>query len=1431
MAPPVGVNDDLGGEKEGRRSRRERKGPSKAQKALEKIRKYRETGERSSYEVEDKHDLYDVVDENQYAKIVRQRQQEDWIVDDDGSGYIDDGREIFDDDLTEEPQDIQKKKKEKQSASKSKVNSNKITNLFMTKAKKKKEEDVSINNDDVLDDILQSIQTSGPSESSDRKSISRKTPKRPTSNLRIPRRLQTVEPESYTSIKLKSHKMDVARLKNKKELSVTRKPDEIVDPDIDVYDVGDDLDADNAEALVGEKHSELSKDTSFNEFDSNIDMGDDIDILEIEEEEKSLKKKEEEEVETSQDSGIHCTWEEILQKGQVEDDKELFKNVTVEESSSLPLQDVDGEKVLRMFWLDAYEDNFHQPGTVYLFGKVFLENAKTHVSCCVTVKNIERRLFVLPRKFKLDKDGKETEEEVTMKDVYEEFNNVASKLKIMSFKCKPCKMKYAFELADVPSESDYLEVIYSAEQPQLSKDLHGKTFSRVFSTNTSSLELFLVSRKLKGPSWIDIRYPQVPKQNVSWCKVEAVASKPEFIEVVAEQAPAPPLILGVTGLIQSDFYIDKAAPKNCFNHCFSFVAKPTEHVLPYDFATVIKNEKRQIQTFTSERSLLGLLLARFQMIDPDVIVGHDVVGFDFDVLLHRINANKVPHWSKIGRLKRQTMPKLSGSHGPKASTFGDKNTTCGRLICDTKISAKELMRCKSYDLTELSRVILNNIREEIDVDEVPAKMRTSKDLLQLLDITTMDALYSLKIIYELNNQLEPIHVYIYFKSYVNQALPLAYQITGLCGNVMSRTLQGGRSERNEFLLLHAFAKEGYICPDKIYTKKPEVHFTHDDEGQEKPAKGKPRKKPQYAGGLVLEPKKGLYDKFILLLDFNSLYPSIIQEFNICFTTVNRQLDTEGESDIPEVPDSGLPAGILPTEIRKLVERRKQVKQMMKSATKDTEIYLQYDIRQKALKLTANSMYGCLGFSHSRFYAKPLAAMVTMKGRDILMKTKDLVQALNLDVIYGDTDSIMINTNSTDFDEVFKIGNKVKSEVNKLYKLLEIDIDGIFKSMLLLKKKKYAAVAIQKLPNGEIVQTRELKGLDIVRRDWCDLAKEAGIYVINQILSCQSCDVIVENIHDYLIKIKEKVQSNGVSTKKFQIAKALSKAPEEYPDKKSLPHVTVAQRLISQGKRVAVGDTINYIVCDDGSSLAPTQRAYHPDEYLKSSTLKIANQVHPVISRLVDPIEGTNPAVIAECLGLDASNYSSRSTHHSHDSDSTMGIKLFMTDEERFHDVEKFMVFCKNESCKIFKEEVEFLGSFHKEKNPWICAGCNTNYNPITILNLLTIFMQQKINLYYQGWVACDDPTCAKQTRLIRLTDNDERQPCSECKSGHLRVVYSDAQLYNQLYYLQKLFSGRAEHIGTRGNLDQKKFDTPCGRSNADASVEELQMEVHSTSSR
>lgn len=117
-----------------------------------------------------------------------------------------------------------------------------------------------------------------------------------------------------------------------------------------------------------------------------------------------------------------------------------------------------------------------------------------------------------------------------------------------------------------------------------------------------------------------------------------------------------------------------------------------------------------------------------------------------------------------------------------------------------------------------------------------------------------------------------------------QMLPLTKVLTNLAGNSWARTLSGTRAERNEYILLHEFHRNKYICPDKALGKgKQKV----EEDGPEGDESVDAKKKDKYKGGLVFEPEKGLYDKFILVMDFNSLYPSIIQEYNICFTTVEQ----------------------------------------------------------------------------------------------------------------------------------------------------------------------------------------------------------------------------------------------------------------------------------------------------------------------------------------------------------------------------------------------------------------------------------------------------------------------------------------------------------------------------------------------------------------
>ncbi|ELW48287.1 DNA polymerase alpha catalytic subunit [Tupaia chinensis] len=1352
MAPVHGDDCELQGSESGSfvasRARREKKSKKGRQEALERLKKAK-AGEKYKYEVEDFTSVYEEVDEEQYSKLVQARQDDDWIVDDDGIGYQEDGREIFDDDLEDDALDTSGKgkdsskvrSKDKRNVKKPAVTKpNNIKSMFIASAgKKTADKAIDLSKDDLLGDILQDLNT-GASQVT------------PPPVIRLKKRSigASLNPFSVHTPK--------AVPSGKTAPPVFRK-----EPPLTPIPVKR---AEFSGELVQTEHIEDEQESGMMEFEDG-DFDEPMDAEEVDMEPVAAKTWDQENepaegVKHEADPGKGTTsyLESFLPDvscwdiGQEDDSNFSTQEVKVD-SSHLPLvKGTDGDQVFQFYWLDAYEDQYNQPGIAFVFGKVRIESAKTHVSCCVMVKNIERTLYFLPREMKIDLNtGKETGTPVTMKDVYDEFDEkIATKYKIMKFKSKIVEKNYAFEIPDVPEKSEYLEVRYSAEGPQLPQDLKGETFSHVFGTNTSSLELFLMNRKIKGPCWLEVKNPQLLNPPISWCKVEAIALKPDLVNVIKDVGP-PPLVvmsfsmktmqnakyhqnevIAVVALVHHSFALDKAAPQPPFQSHFCVVSKLKDCIFPYAFKELVEKKNVKVEVAATERTLLGFFLAKVHKIDPDVIVGR--------------------------------------------SGFGERNATCGRMICDVEISAKELIRCKSYHLSELVQQILRTERDVIPMENIQNMYSEPSHLLYLLEHTWKDARFILQIMCELN------------------VLPLALQITNIAGNIMSRTLMGGRSERNEFLLLHAFYENNYIVPDKQIFRKPQQKLGDEDEeidgDTNKYKKG--RKKAAYAGGLVLDPKVGFYDKFILLLDFNSLYPSIIQEFNICFTTVQRvsseaqKVTEDGEQEqIPELPDPSLEMGILPREIRKLVERRKQVKQLMKQQDLNPDLVLQYDIRQKALKLTANSMYGCLGFSYSRFYAKPLAALVTYKGREI-----------NLEVIYGDTDSIMINTNSTDLEEVFKLGNKVKNEVNKLYKLLEIDIDGVFKSLLLLKKKKYAALVVEPTSDGNYFTKQELKGLDIVRRDWCDLAKDTGNFVIGQILSDQSRDTIVENIQKRLIHIGENVLNGSVPVSQFEINKALTKDPQDYPDKKSLPHVHVALWINSQGgRKVKVGDTVSYVICQDGSNLTASQRAYAPEQLQKQDNLTIdtqyylAQQIHPVVARICEPIDGIDAVLIATWLGLDPTQFRVHHYHKDEENDTVLGGPAQLTDEEKYKDCEKLK--CPCPACgteNIYDNVLDGLGT-DMEPSLYRCSNIDCKASPLAFMvqlnNKLIVDIRRCIKKYYDGWLICEEPTCRNRTRHLPLHFSRNGPLCPACMKATLRPEYSDKSLYTQLCFYRYIF--------------------------------------------
>ncbi|KAF8758225.1 hypothetical protein HU200_010591 [Digitaria exilis] len=781
-----------------------------------------------------------------------------------------------------------------------------------------------------------------------------------------------------------------------------------------------------------------------------------------------------------------------------------------------------------------------------------VEVGKRFHSCCVIVKNIQRCIYAIPNQSVFPRESiSGLEKKSTSSDFLPSFraalhelasglkSEIADKLSdlnVSNFVMTPVKRNYAFERTDLPNGEQYvLKINYPYKDPALPADLRGEYFHALLGTSNSALELFLIKRKIKGPSWLSVS---------------------------------------------------------------KFVTRPSTQRIDSPMRPEDWQKRGMLSHFSVMRKLEGSI-------------------FPMGLAKEATDRNQKAGCNVLALESRLT--KGNTLYGSGASP-GIMSCIAGRLLCDTYLCSRDLLKEVEYGET--------------------------------------DAWLSLELMFHLS------------------VLPLTRQLTNISGNLWGKTLQGARAQRVEYLLLHSFHAKKFIVPDKFVRNKEQnstkrkmnadTEGANADDGAVDPSvdveghngdQGKARKGPSYAGGLVLEPKKGLYDKYVLLLDFNSLYPSIIQEYNICFTTVERSSD----GNVPNLPASKA-TGVLPELLRSLVERRRMVKSWLKTASGIKR--QQFDIQQQALKLTANSMYGCLGFSNSRFYAKPLAELITLQGREILQNTVDLVQNnLNLEVIYGDTDSIMIHTGLDDISRAKAIAGKVIQEVNKKYRCLEIDLDGIYKRMLLLKKKKYAAIKVAL--DGSSRENIERKGLDMVRRDWSLLSKEIGDFCLNQILSGGTCDDVVESIHSSLVQVKEQMRSGQI----------------ELQNRKTYCMTTgynlywfsqVAVRLRQNGySGCSAGDTVPYIICsqqdsDNTHTVGIAQRARHPEE-LKRDPDKYMIDIDYYLSQQVLPHY--------DMFSFLRNNFQSRLTESSNQDTSAMLLSVIDDEDERYRGCEPLRLSC------------------------------------------------------------------------------------------------------------------------------------------------------------
>ncbi|KAF2500050.1 DNA polymeras-like protein alpha catalytic subunit [Lophium mytilinum] len=1372
----------------------------------------------STYEVADEEQLYEEVDEEGYKKVVRGRlDQDDFVVDDNGEGYADDGREDWD--TTDKRYDYSesederpvkgkaaKRKREEDREKEEKIN-NGISKYFNAKTATKapKPKPVATADDDAfMADLLGEVDAN--------------VPRRPTAT-----RMRPVKTEHRRKTRVLSPPISENRPRT------TKKPDSsdafMMDtpPAISYDDDGylPTLDDDVAMSDPPLQSSPVSKAVERKTQGAiKVEDDEDDDMLEVAQPTRhsgaasvsvnisgsrpALKVKKPSYPTPDSSSPVRgpidavdaSAWTDVTSRLNIMSSPAPNAAAPGKLSSKSALEE-DGS--VHMFWMDYTEIN----GSLCLFGKVKDKTTGAYVSCFVKVDNILRKLYFLPREHR-QRHGRDTDEEVEMSDVYEEVDGLMTKLRVGMHKIKPCTRKYAFELPDIPKEADYLKLLYPYDKSPLPADLKGETFSHVFGSNTSLFEQFALWKNLMGPCWLKIEGADFNAvNNASWCKLELQVGKPNLITTMgnSDNLDVPPLnlmslairttfnakdnkqeILMISAMFYDNVSLSDTTPADKLQAKSFTVMRPNGESFPAGFKAEVDKQSGTIRLERTEGAVLSLFMAMLQKNDPDVIIGHRLDDVDYSVLLNRMRERKTPGWHRIGRLRRSDWPKNMGKGG--GSFFVERQLASGRLLCDLANDlGKSLMtKCQSWSLDEMCELVLGKgkVRRELDNEAVLKTWATTRDgLLSYVKHCMADAYFiaaiSLKV----------------------QMLPLTKVLTNLAGNSWARTLSGTRAERNEYILLHEFYKNKYICPDKVWGKGKQKIEEETPEGEEGVDA---KKKDKYKGGLVFEPEKGLYDKFILVMDFNSLYPSIIQEYNICFTTVDRS-DLEDDEKVPEVPSKDEEQGVLPRLIKTLVNRRREVKKLMKDPNASPDDLATWDIKQLALKLTANSMYGCLGYTKSRFYARPLAMLTTYKGREILRRTKEMAEEKMLRVVYGDTDSVMINTNVDNMQEAMKIGNEFKRDVNNSYSLLEIDIDNVFRRLLLHAKKKYAAINMVNI-DGKFVEKLEVKGLDMRRREYCALSKDTSSALLNFILSGDEPDVVIEKIHEYLRVLAQKMRDFQVPVQKYTIFTQLGKNPKEYPNGNSMPSVQVALRQIAKGKHVKAKDVMNFVITGEssGSAEQAAKNAFPIDEVAKSdSGLKpdidyyLHKQILPPVERLCAPIPGTNITQLAACLGLDTSKYRISSASASGFQETEIHpLESQIPDSVRFNACAPLHLRCRT-CTSVF----QYPGLAAAAKAGLVgadgvkCANtsCGAVLSTLSITAQVESAIRQHLARYYAGWLVCDDADCGNRTRMMSVYGHRCLGPkglAADCR-GKMGWEYTEKDVWNQLLYLRSLF--------------------------------------------
>lgn len=581
-----------------------------------------------------------------------------------------------------------------------------------------------------------------------------------------------------------------------------------------------------------------------------------------------------------------------------------------------------------------------------------------------------------------------------------------------------------------------------------------------------------------------------------------------------------------------------------------------------------------VEPCRNEKVLLETFFAWLTRTDPDLIVGWNVVNFDLDLIERRCRTLGIEF--AVGRgADRATVLQPQSPRATRVARIP------GRVVLDgIEWLRAAFWNFESFELEAVARALLGRGKHDLSTEAPGAS--NSHDKVSEINRLFRDDRARLAA-YNIEDCRLVTEIFAH-----TQLVEFALRRAELTGLAVDR--QGGSVAAFDNLYLPLLHRRGRVAPDV----------------------GDAGEGPASPGGYVLDSKPGLYDN-VLVLDFKSLYPSIIRTF---------QIDPLGLAEPGDDPVPGFlqaqfarHGAILPALIEQLWRARDEAKKMSDAAL------------SQAVKILMNSFYGVLGSPGCRFYDARLASSITRRGHEIIQTSRDRIEEHGHRVIYGDTDSLFVLLGAgVEETEAKSIGAELAVKLNewwreslsreyRLESFLEIEFETLYLRFLMPtvrgeqtgSKKRYAGLVRATGGDTELV----FKGLESVRTDWTALARRFQRELYRRIfLDLPFEDFVHETLADLLA---------GKLDGELVYRKRLRRAVDEYT-RNVPPHVQAARKLKKPGRWV------RYVITASGPE--PVREKIPKPDYQHYRERQLAPAANSILHFLDTSFEAITDAQLA-----------------------------------------------------------------------------------------------------------------------------------------------------------------------------------------------------------